>query len=81
MDVKLFLDNLMAQLDGAFAENTLKAYRSDFRHFANWAITNGLEPLPPKAEDLATYIADMSEFQKSATIRRRIDIGSLRTSP
>jgi integrase len=78
MDVKLFLDNLMAQLDGAFAENTLKAYRSDFKHFANWAITNGLEPLPPKAEDLATYITDMSEFQKSATIRRRIDtLGSI----
>ena len=79
MDVKQFLDDLMTQLDGAFAENTLKAYRSDFKHFANWAISNGLDPLPPKASDLAAYIADMSECQKSATIRRRLDIGSLQS--
>lgn len=78
MNVEQFLDELMEQLDGAFADNTLKAYRGDFMHFANWAISNGLDPLPPKACDLAQYIKDMSVFQKSATIRRRIDtLGSL----
>ena len=45
MDVNLFLDDLMAQLEGAFADNTLKAYRGDFKHFANWAISKGLDPL------------------------------------
>ena len=78
MDVNLFLDDLMAQLDGAFADNTLKAYRGDFTQFANWAISKGLDPLPPKASDLALYIEEMSEIQKSATIRRRIDtIGAI----
>lgn len=78
MEVKRFLDNLMAQLEGAFAENTLKAYRSDFKHFANWAVSKGLDPLPPKAADLAQYIEDMTAFQKSATIRRRINtLGSI----
>ena len=78
MDVSLFLDELMAKLEGAFADNTLKAYRGDFKHFANWAISKGLDPLPPKAADLAMYIEEMSLFQKSATIRRRIDtLGSI----
>lgn len=40
------------------AENTLRGYQSDWRHFCGWCETNGLGPLPASAEAVAAYIAE-----------------------
>ena len=67
------IDNLLASFDGAFSQNTIRAYRSDWIHYEYWCEERDLTPLPATADNLAAYIQDMSVTLKAATIRRRID--------
>ncbi|MDA8602025.1 tyrosine-type recombinase/integrase [Gammaproteobacteria bacterium] len=67
------ITELFARFDGAFAENTMRAYRSDFRHYQAWCKENDIPPLPAQAEVLARYVDELSLSHKSATIRRRIN--------
>ena len=67
------IDDILAKFDGAFAENTIRAYRSDFIQYQNWCLQNNLEPIPATADAMATYVDYLSESNKSATIRRRIN--------
>lgn len=67
------LNEIFEKFDGAFAENTLRAYRADFRHYQTWCEKNGIPPLPAQTEILATYVDELSLSHKSATIRRRIN--------
>ena len=67
------IDEILASFDGAFAENTLRAYRSDFTHYEKWCAAHGWPQIPATAERLALYIEEMSTKYKSATIRRRLN--------
>jgi site-specific recombinase XerD len=67
------IDHIFAKFDGAFAKNTIRAYRSDFKQFQNWCLQNNQEPIPATAETMAMYVDYLSENNKSATIRRRIN--------
>jgi site-specific recombinase XerD len=67
------IDDLFAKFDGAFAKNTIRAYRSDFKQFQNWCLQNNQEPIPATADTMANYVDYLSENNKSATIRRRIN--------
>ncbi|KXS54582.1 MAG: integrase [Marinobacter sp. T13-3] len=67
------IDDLFASFDGAFSQNTIRAYRSDWIHYECWCEERDLTPLPATADNLAAYIKDMSVTLKAATIRRRID--------
>ena len=67
------IDNIFAKFDGAFAKNTIRAYRSDFMQYQSWCLENKLNPIPANGETIATYIDYLSDNNKSATIRRRIN--------
>ena len=67
------IDDIFAKFDGAFAKNTIRAYRSDFAQYQNWCLQNSLDPIPATAETMAMYVDHLSENNKSATIRRRIN--------
>ena len=67
------IDDIFAKFDGAFAKNTIRAYRSDFIQYRNWCLHNNQEPIPATAETMATYVDYLSQTNKSATIRRRIN--------
>ena len=67
------IEDLFARFDGAFAENTLRAYRADFRHYQTWCEKNRIPSLPAQAEILARYVDELGLSHKSATIRRRIN--------
>lgn len=72
------IDDLFAKFDGAFAPNTIRAYKNDFKHYLNWCEEYGETAIPPEAETLANYVESMSHSMKSATIRRRIhSLGSI----
>jgi site-specific recombinase XerD len=73
------IEELFARFDGAFSENTLRAYRSDFRHYEAWCKENNIPRLPAKSQLLARYVDELSLSKKSATIRRRIVIPPLVT--
>ena len=67
------IEDIFAKFDGAFAKNTIRAYRSDFAQYQNWCLQNNLEPIPATADTIAMYVDYLSENNKSATIRRRIN--------
>ena len=67
------IEDIFDKFDGAFAKNTIRAYRSDFVQYQNWCLQNNLEPIPATAAAMATYVDYLSESNKSATIRRRIN--------
>ena len=67
------IDDILAQFDGAFAQNTIRAYRSDFIQYQTWCLKNGITPIPADADTMAMYVDYLSENNKSATIRRRIN--------
>ena len=67
------IDDIFAKFDGAFAKNTIRAYRSDFAQYHNWCLQNNLEPIPATADTMAMYVDYLSDYNRSATIRRRIN--------
>ncbi len=54
------------------AENTKKAYRSDWRHFSAWCYDNGLDALPASPETVTLYITRFAEDYKVSTLERRL---------
>ena len=53
----------------AASDNTLAAYTKDWAHFARWCRARGADPLPPSAELVGLYIADLAAPQgKSAPL-------------
>lgn len=57
----------------AKADNTIRAYASDWRAFEAWCDARGLEPLPARAEAVATYLASLAQAGKAdSTIGRHL---------
>jgi integrase len=56
----------------AKAENTKRAYRSDWRDFSAWCAAHGLAPMPARPSTLRLYLADLAGRAKVATVRRRL---------
>jgi integrase len=67
------IEDIFDKFDGAFAKNTIRAYRSDFVQYQNWCLQNKLDAIPATADTMAMYVDYLSENNKSATIRRRIN--------
>jgi site-specific recombinase XerD len=67
------LDELFEKFDGAFAENTIRAYKSDFNHFSQWCFVKNIDPLKTTGDDWKDYIEYCAENLSTATVRRRID--------
>jgi site-specific recombinase XerD len=67
------IDDILAKFDGAFAKNTIRAYRSDFLQYQTWCSHNNIDSIPATAEVIAEYVDYLSTIRKSATIRRRIN--------
>ena len=67
------IDDILAKFDGAFAKNTIRAYRSDFIQYQTWCLENSLAPIPATADTMSMYVDYLSGNNKSATIRRRIN--------
>ena len=67
------IDEILAKFEGAFAQNTIRAYRSDFIQYEQWCEQRRIKTLPVRAQHLASYVDYLSTYAKSATIRRRIN--------
>ncbi len=66
------IQHLLKQLEGAFAENTLRAYLADFNDFDVWCKSQQLTPEHITSFGVADYITWMALSRKTATVRRRI---------
>jgi site-specific recombinase XerD len=67
------IDDSLAKFDGAFAKNTIRAYRSDFIQYQIWCSHNNIDSIPATADGMAQYVDYLATISKSATIRRRIN--------
>ncbi len=65
-------EKLFASMQGAYSANTIRAYKSDIRHYLEWfkQQDSASEPFTPPL--LALYVKQMAARYKSATIRRRL---------
>ena len=66
------IDELFAEFEGAFAESTIRAYRSDFNRFSQWCSDSHVPPLEASPEDLAHFIEHLAKTAASSTIRRHV---------
>jgi integrase len=70
--VRRSADQAQAYVENSKAPNTRRGYNSDWRTFAAWCTSTGLDSLPARPETVALYIAALAEKHKPATIGRHL---------
>jgi site-specific recombinase XerD len=62
----------LENLRSSKANNTLRAYKSDFKDFASFCSKHGLSSLPTEPEIVSLYLTQLSKKSKISTLRRRL---------
>ena len=72
-DVKSLEIETLKNLKNSKANNTLRAYKSDFKDFGLFCIQNGFKNLPSDPKIVSLYLTDLSTKEvKLSTIKRRL---------
>ncbi len=71
-DLKLLHEATLNNLKNSKANNTLRAYKSDFRDFGAFCAKNGLNSLPTEPKIVSLYLTHLSKNLKISTLRRRL---------
>ena len=71
-DVKKLELETIKNLKNSKANNTVKAYESDFKDYSLFCINNGLKSLPTEPNTLSIYLTHLSKTCKFSTLKRRI---------
>jgi len=71
-DVKTLEIETLKNLKNSKANNTLRAYQSDFRDFSAFCVKNGFSSIPSQPKIIALYITHLSKTSKFSTLKRRI---------
>ena len=72
-DIKALQDQTLNNLKSSKANNTIRAYRSDFKDFSAFCAKNRLKFLPTDSKIVALYLTYLSsKGAKISTLRRRL---------
>ena len=72
-DIKALQDQTLNNLKSSKANNTIRAYRSDFKDFSVFCAKNSLKSLPTDSKIVALYLTYLSSKDaKISTLRRRL---------
>ena len=71
-DLKLLHEATLNNLKSSKANNTLRAYKSDFKDFGTFCAKHGLNSLPSDPKIVSIYLTHLSKNSKISTIRRRL---------
>lgn len=72
-DLKLLQEETLNNLKNSKAQNTLKAYKSDFRDFSLFCLKHGLKSMPSNPDVVSLYLTSLSKLDaKISTLRRRL---------
>ena len=71
-DVKSLEIETLKNLKNSKANNTLRAYQSDFRDFTSFCAKNTFSSMPTQPKIIALYITHLSKSSKFSTLKRRI---------
>jgi len=71
-DLKSLHEETLNNLKSSKANNTLRAYKSDFRDFGAFCAKHGLDSLPTEPKIVSLYITNLSKNSKMSTLKRRL---------
>ncbi len=71
-DLKALHEETLNNLKNSKANNTLRAYKSDFRDFGAFCAKNGLDSLPTEPKIVSLYLTNLSKNSKMSTLKRRL---------
>ena len=71
-DIKALHEETLNNLKTSKANNTLRAYRSDFKDFAGFCIKHGFKSMPTDPKIVSLYLTHLSKTSKISTLRRRL---------
>ena len=71
-DLKILHEATLENLKSSKANNTLRAYKSDFKDFGAFCYKHGLSSLPTEPKIVSLYLTHLSKSSKISTLRRRL---------
>ena len=71
-DVKKLHEETLENLKSSKANNTLRAYKSDFRDFGVFCAKHGFQSMPTEPKVVSLYLTHLSASSKISTLRRRL---------
>ena len=71
-DLKILHEATLENLKSSKANNTLRAYKSDFKDFGAFCSRHGLSSLPTEPKIVSLYLTHLSKNSKISTLRRRL---------
>ena len=71
-DIKSLHEDTLNNLRSSKANNTLRAYKSDFKDFGAFCSSHGFVSLPTEPKIVSLYLTHLSKNSKISTLRRRL---------
>ena len=71
-DLKRLNEDTLDNLKSSKANNTLRAYKSDFKDFSVFCAKHGFSSMPSQPKIVSLYLTQISKSSKVSTIRRRL---------
>ena len=71
-DLKSLHEETLNNLKSSKANNTLRAYKSDFKDFGAFCAKHGLDSLPTDPKIVSLYLTNLSKNSKMSTLKRRL---------
>ena len=71
-DLKLLHEATLNNLKSSKANNTLRAYKSDFKDFSIFCTKHGFNSLPTEPKIVSLYLTHLSKKSKISTLKRRL---------
>ena len=72
-DIKALHEETLNNLKNSKANNTIRAYKSDFKDFGAFCGKNGFKSLPSEPKIVSLYMTHLSiKEAKMSTLRRRL---------
>ena len=72
-DLKTLQEETLLNLKNSKANNTIRAYKSDFKDFVLFCVQNGFKSLPSEPKIVSLYLTQLSTKDiKISTIKRRL---------
>ena len=72
-DIKALKEETLLNLKNSKANNTVRAYKSDFNDFGLFCAKNGFKPLPSEPKVVSLYLTHLSSKDaKMSTLKRRL---------
>ena len=71
-DIKKLHEETLENLKTSKANNTLRAYKSDFKDFGAFCVKHGFNSMPTQPKIVSLYLTHLSSNSKISTLRRRL---------